>query len=55
MIDQDNSYPVEHDENRKLCPSCGADESCFTTTVTSPDGEGWCTECGKCGELIDED
>jgi len=42
------------DERRKTCPACGRDESCFTTTITSPDGYSWVTEC-KCGELIDED
>lgn len=44
----------ETDERKKVCPACGRDESYFTTTVTSPDGCGWATEC-KCGELIDED
>lgn len=44
----------QHDERRKKCPTCGADESKFTTTIIG-DGEGWCIECGDCGELIDED
>ena len=40
-------------DRRHRCPACGADESKFTTTHL---GDGsWCTECGDCGELIDED
>jgi hypothetical protein len=51
-LDLEHFENSKYENDRKHCPTCGRDESYFTTSIVGE--EGWQTIC-KCGELIDED